>query len=295
MSEASRRKQDNSNFINPIMEQLNNNPITVEVHRVLIATTGQYAEKQYITEQRPIEGVLEIIGSMGPKKAQSAVLGAAIKMMDSCRNGINVLTSKQIAEVFEINIPSTVHPIMPTIKQVSVVPIAGLLELAKVEDIIMRITADAMGACGTLLLNALAKEAIAANWGKQVANNDGIIRRIANTPVSRLQPQTVLPNGTLVVRTEENIYGEGIKDIDAQAKAQYDTAQKEVNALLKQIKDILRDLDSKYLEQYRKDMEVYNAEKHEYDSNLARFETACQQAKSILQRELANMKIVDVA
>lgn len=290
-SEAQRKKEENKNWVEKQLEILkwDKNKVYKTVREILsngeVKTFDSFPLKSITIED------FNVLVQIAERNKESAIYGSGINRKEDLRKQVEALTNDEISKFFGIELPSF-NKQSPVKKQASKHPsIDYYCNVDNLEQLFIHASQELIEKISTLYFKGLEIEAKAAAYGKQVTEKDCMLRQISKAP--QILERNVQNNNSMLVYETPVLYidKEEFEKLEAKILAEYTEFQMERNSIMKQIKDIARELQRQYDVEYSNALTAYSQEYTKHTQQLNAGVALCEAKKTELLQEVAALKI----
>ena len=293
-SEANTKKVENSNEL-AILEAKFNNFDLYNTSTVVISAQGISEGDKHevnvldVDDFKTYDKIAELCG-------QNAKLGSALNDLKTIYEKVNRLTNEELSKLFSIEKPAS-RPVLNSSVKSAVIntSISNYCEYDRIEDMMRHCSQELQNKfieANIDLKSALANESIAALYGR-IIHNKGLLRLIQNADES---PAPVSENiaDFRVTKYRELAYAkEDYVAITKEFEDKHKELQKSKNSILKQCKDIARQLEAEYNAEYLKEYQKHYLDCAANDDLHKMFDAKCAQFKLLLEKEWVDLLIIE--
>lgn len=293
-SEAQRLKEANKNEAEKLLTTLKSELFVAK--REILAPTGNITETLGVLPNKvKPKDIEDVTAKVAELYSVSSKLGEAIKLKDKIITYLNGLTFVDDYLKYEGKTLPTFNLVLPAKKQAVTVNGSRAMDtycaFDKAEDLISHASQELLIRFGETNVKAILEiEAQAAHYGKAIHPGsflDNLSKAVKESA------ETVNSNASIMV-IQKNVLAYEKKDFETTEKTLqdlYTKYQKQRNSLFKQLKDLARELDQEYAEEYGKASREYNIAYQKHQMEVKEIYDDADIAKGKLMKEAAALRI----
>lgn len=291
ITQANSKKNENTNEAETMLEKFSH-PF---YNQSFIVVGSGGAVHQDVTVPKLSISDFDDLDTVADLYSTNAVLGHAINLFKTVQAEIETMPESKIMELFGIEVPqfSAIHP---TAKRIINMPLDRFVELETIEDMVRQLGKEALDKIDTkTILNALALEARAAVYGKQLTKKESYLKQVLAAVKEKILGTKETAFG-LVINKIELVYNDveiaQFKILRENLYKHYTSIQGQVNGVKKLIKDTVRQMVQDDLECYKAELSEYNKQLSAYNQAVSEAEAQAEALRNKALTELASLKIL---
>lgn len=227
---------------------------------------------------------------------QNAKLGSALNDLKTIYEKINRLNNEELSKIFNVEKPAP-RPVLIFSSKSAVIntSISNYCEYDRIEDIMRHSSQELQNRfveANINLKDALANESIAALYGR-IIHNKGLLRLIQNADESPAPFSENIADFRVTKYRSLAYVKEDYAAITKEYEDKHKELQKSKNSILKQCKDIARQLEAEYNAEYLKEYQKHYRDCAVNDDFHKMFDAECAQLKLLLEKEWVDLLIIE--